>query len=108
VLLADEINRTPPRTQAALLEPCRSGTSVAGRTRWLPTRSWSSRPRTRTSSWHLPLQVAARPVPVQGHARYGTAAEEQAVLRPRTGRSPDVRATSAAADIARLDAAQRS
>jgi MoxR-like ATPase len=27
IILADEINRTPPKTQAALLEPCRSRTS---------------------------------------------------------------------------------
>ena len=38
VLLADEINRTPPRTQAALLEAMQERhVTVAGRTRWLPT-----------------------------------------------------------------------
>src|SRR6185437_11369429 len=38
VLLADEINRTPPRTQAALLEAMQERhVTVAGRTHWLPT-----------------------------------------------------------------------
>jgi MoxR-like ATPase len=37
VLLADEVNRTPPRTQAALLEAMQEGhVTVDGRTRWLP------------------------------------------------------------------------
>ena len=37
VLLADEINRTPPRTQAALLEAMQEGqVTVDGRTHWLP------------------------------------------------------------------------
>jgi MoxR-like ATPase len=37
VLLADEVNRTPPRTQAALLEAMQEGhVTVGGRTRWLP------------------------------------------------------------------------
>lgn len=36
VLLADEVNRTPPRTQAALLEAMQEGrVSVAGETHWL-------------------------------------------------------------------------
>jgi MoxR-like ATPase len=37
VLLADEINRTPPKTQAALLEAMQERhVTVDGRTRWLP------------------------------------------------------------------------
>jgi MoxR-like ATPase len=37
VLLADEINRTPPRTQAALLEAMQERhVTVGGKTRWLP------------------------------------------------------------------------
>jgi MoxR-like ATPase len=37
VLLADEINRTPPRTQAALLEAMQERhVTYAGQTRWLP------------------------------------------------------------------------
>jgi len=38
VLLADEINRTPPRVQAALLEAMQERhVTVAGQTHWLPT-----------------------------------------------------------------------
>jgi MoxR-like ATPase len=38
LLLADEINRTPPRTQAALLEAMQEHhVTVGGRTHWLPT-----------------------------------------------------------------------
>ena len=38
ILLADEINRTPPRTQAALLEAMQERhVTVDGTTRWLPT-----------------------------------------------------------------------
>jgi MoxR-like ATPase len=37
VLLADEINRTPPKTQASLLEAMQEGhVTVDGKTRWLP------------------------------------------------------------------------
>jgi MoxR-like ATPase len=37
VLLADEINRTPPRTQAALLEAMQEGhVTLNGNTKWLP------------------------------------------------------------------------
>src|SRR5687768_6833855 len=37
MLLADEINRTPPRTQAAMLEAMEERhVTVDGRTRWLP------------------------------------------------------------------------
>ena len=37
VLLADEINRTPPKTQAALLEAMQEGqVTVDGKTHWLP------------------------------------------------------------------------
>ena len=40
VLLADEINRTPPRTQAALLEAMQERTvTVEGRRTGCPTRS---------------------------------------------------------------------
>ena len=52
LLLADEINRTPPKTQAALLEAMQErtvtidGESHAAR----PTASWWSRRRTRSSS----------------------------------------------------------
>ena len=51
LLLADEINRTPPKTQSALLEAMEEGqVSVDGVTRPLPARSSSPRPRTRSST----------------------------------------------------------
>ena len=52
LLLADEINRTPPKTQAALLEAMEERqVSVDGDGRGrCPTRSWSSPPRTRSST----------------------------------------------------------
>ncbi len=51
VLLADEINRTPPKTQAALLEAMEERqVTVEGEARPLPHRSWWSRRRTRWST----------------------------------------------------------
>ena len=50
VVLADEINRTPPKTQAALLEAMQEHqvTAAGAATRW-SSRSSSSPPRTRSS-----------------------------------------------------------
>ena len=54
LLLADEINRTPPKTQAALLEAMGEGqVSVDGQTAGCPSRS-SSWPRTTRSSTRAP------------------------------------------------------
>ena len=51
VLLADEINRTPPKTQAALLEAMQeSQVSVEGGRSRCRTRSSCSPPRTRSST----------------------------------------------------------
>ena len=42
LLLADEINRTPPKTQAALLQAMQEGqVTAAGQTRNLPSPFWS-------------------------------------------------------------------
>ena len=51
IILADEINRTPPKTQAALLEAMQEYqvTAAGGHTRW-NGRSSSWRRRTRSSS----------------------------------------------------------
>ncbi len=52
LMLADEINRTPPKTQAALLEAMEER-QVIGRRHSrarCPIRSWSPRPRTRSST----------------------------------------------------------
>ena len=72
VLLADEINRTPPRTQAALLEAMQERTvTVDGRDAPAPRPV----PRDRDAEpvrarGHLPAaRVAARPLPLQDHPR---------------------------------------
>ncbi len=72
VLLADEINRTPPRTQSALLEAMQErNVTVEGRVHRLP----GPVPRDRDAEpvragGRLPAPgVAARPVPLQDRAR---------------------------------------
>ena len=112
VLLADEINRTPPRTQAALLEAMQERhVTVGGRTRWLPT----------------PFMVVATQNPFEQHGiyplpesqldrflfkiklDYESGENEEAILRiPHRGLSPDVLGdVTPLLDVARLDAAQR-
>ena len=72
VLLADEINRTPPRTQAALLEAMQERTvTVEGKhasaARPVPRHRDPEPVRARG---HLPAaRVAARPLPLQDHPR---------------------------------------
>jgi len=112
LLLADEINRTPPRTQAALLEAMQERhVTVGGRTRWLPT----------------PFMVVATQNPFEQHGiyplpesqldrflfkiklDYESGENEEAILRiPHRGLSPDVLGdVTPLLDVARLDAAQR-
>jgi MoxR-like ATPase len=112
VLLADEINRTPPRTQAALLEAMQERhVTVSGRTHWLPS----------------PFLVVATQNPFEQHGifplpesqldrflfkielDYGSAEEEEAILRlPHRGLAPDVLGDiTPLLDVAKLDAAQR-
>jgi MoxR-like ATPase len=112
VLLADEINRTPPRTQASLLEAMQERhVTVGGRTRWLPT----------------PFMVVATQNPFEQHGiyplpesqldrflfkiklDYESGENEEAILRiPHRGLSPDVLGdVTPLLDVARLDAAQR-
>ena len=51
LLLGDEINRSPPKTQAALLEAMQERqVTIDGVTRPWSGRSWSWPPRTRSSS----------------------------------------------------------
>lgn len=55
LLLADEINRTPPKTQAALLEAmAERQVSVDGESKPLPSRSWLQ-PRRTPSSTRAPI-----------------------------------------------------
>jgi MoxR-like ATPase len=112
VLLADEINRTPPRTQAALLEAMQEHhVTVGGRTYWLPT----------------PFMVVATQNPFEQHGifplpesqldrflfkirlDYESAENEERILRvPHRGLTPDVLGdVTPLLDITRLDAAQR-
>jgi MoxR-like ATPase len=112
VLLADEINRTPPRTQAALLEAMQEHhVTVGGRTHWLPT----------------PFMVVATQNPFEQHGifplpesqldrflfkielDYESGKNEEAILRiPHRGLTPDVLGeVTPLLDVARLDAAQR-
>ena len=68
ILLADEINRTPPRTQAALLEAMQDHhVTVEGRTHWLPSPFMviaTQNPYEQDGIFPLP-GGAARPLPVQ-------------------------------------------
>jgi MoxR-like ATPase len=112
VLLADEINRTPPRTQAALLEAMQERhVTVGGRTHWLPT----------------PFMVVATQNPFEQHGiyplpesqldrflfklalDYESLENEEAILRvPHRGLTPDVLGdVRPLLDVVRLDAAQR-
>ncbi len=107
ILLADEINRTPPRTQAALLEAMQEGqVTVAGVTRKLPE----------------PFMVIATENPVESEgvyplpeaevdrflfrvlATYPSEEEEVEVLRKKLvhGESLEVREVVGAAEVMRL------
>jgi MoxR-like ATPase len=112
LLLADEINRTPPRTQAALLEAMQERhVTVGGRTHWLP----------------VPFMVIATQNPFEQHGiyplpesqldrflfkiklYYESIEKEEAILRvPHRGLTPDVLGEiRPLLDVARLDRAQR-
>ena len=85
VLLADEINRTPPKTQAALLEAMqeRQVTRRRQSPRRCPTRSSSSRRRTRSST-RAPTRCPRRSSTASSPSidvGYPDAADEAAMLR---------------------------
>jgi MoxR-like ATPase len=112
VLLADEINRTPPRTQAALLEAMQERhVTVGGQTHWLPT------PFMVVATQNPFEQLGIFPLPESQLDRflfkvtlgYGSAEEEEAILRiPHRGLAPDVLGDiQPLLDVAKLDAAQR-
>jgi MoxR-like ATPase len=111
VLLADEINRTPPRTQAALLEAMQERhVTVAGQTHWLPT------PFIVVATQNPFEQLGIFPLPESQLDRflfkitlgYGSIEEEEAILRiPHRGLAPDVLGDiQPLLDVAKLDAAQ--
>jgi MoxR-like ATPase len=112
VLLADEVNRTPPRTQAALLEAMQERhVTVGGSTHWLPSPFIvvaTQNPFEQHGIFPLPESQLDRFL-FKVELDYGTAAEEEAILRlPHHGLTPDVLGDIAPLlDVAKLDAAQR-
>jgi len=113
VLLADEINRTPPRTQAALLEAMQERhVTVEGRTHWLPSPFMviaTQNPYEQAGIFPLPESQLDRFL-FKIHLEYGSAAVERAILRlPHRGLAPDVLGdVSPLLDVARLQQAQES
>ncbi len=110
VLLADEINRTPPKTQAALLEAMGEGTvSVDGKTYALPDPFIviaTQNPIEYEGTYPLPEAQLDR-FAMKIEIGYPTEAEEFAMLRlrhtgVRASTIDDVRAVVSAADIATL------
>jgi MoxR-like ATPase len=111
VLLADEINRTPPRTQSSLLEAMQERhVTVDGRTHWLPSPFMviaTQNPYEQAGIFPLPESQLDRFL-FKIHLGYETAGIERAVLRlPHRGLAPDVLGDVAPLfDVARLYAAQ--
>jgi MoxR-like ATPase len=94
VLLADEINRTPPRTQAALLEAMQErSVTVLGETHRLDSPFFviaTQNPYEQKGVFELPESQLDRFL-FRAHLEYGTEEEELAMLDlPRRGVSPDV------------------
>ena len=111
ILLADEINRTPPRTQAALLEAMQERhVTVEGRTHWLPSPFMviaTQNPYEQAGIFPLPESQLDRFL-FKIHLEYESAEVERAVLRlPHRGLAPDVLGeVMPLFDIARLQTAQ--
>jgi len=111
VLLADEINRTPARTQAALLEAMQERqVTVEGRTRWLPSPFMviaTQNPYEQAGIFPLPESQLDRFL-FKIHLDYESPGVERAVLRlPHRGLAPDVLGDVAPLlDVPQLQAAQ--
>jgi MoxR-like ATPase len=112
VLLADEVNRTPPRTQASLLEAMQERhVTVGGRTHWLPSPFMvvaTQNPFEQEGIFPLPESQLDRFL-FKVDLDYGSAHHEEAILRlPHRGLAPDVLGDiQPLLDVAKLDAAQR-
>jgi MoxR-like ATPase len=112
VLLADEVNRTPPRTQAALLEAMQERhVTVGGRTHWLPSPFIviaTQNPFEQEGIYRLPESQLDRFL-FKVELDYASAAEEEGILHlPHRGLAPDVLGDiQPLLDVAKLDAAQR-
>jgi MoxR-like ATPase len=94
VLLADEINRTPPRTQAALLEAMQERrVTLAGRAHWLDVPFFvvaTQNPYEHEGVFPLPESQLDRFL-FKVDLRYPTEAQEIAMLElPHQGVSPDL------------------
>jgi MoxR-like ATPase len=111
ILLADEVNRTPPRTQAALLEAMQERhVTVGGRTHWLPSPFMviaTQNPYEQAGIFPLPESQLDRFL-FKLRLDYGTAAVERAILRlPHRGLAPDVLGDVAPLfDVTRIQKAQ--
>ncbi len=112
VLLADEINRTPPRTQASLLEAMQERhVTVDGRTHWLPVPFMvvaTQNPFEQEGIFPLPESQLDRFL-FKITLDYASADEEQAIMRvPHRALAPDVLGDiQPLLDIASLDLAQQ-
>ena len=111
LLLADELNRTPPKTQAALLEAMQEHTvSYAGTTHALPEPFFvlaTQNPIEQAGTYPLPEAQLDRFL-LQVKIDYPGEAEERAILAQTTGRStPAVPAVMNAADVLALRALAR-
>jgi MoxR-like ATPase len=112
MLLADEINRTPPRTQAALLEAMQERhVTVDGRTHWLPSPFMvvaTQNPYEHGGIFPLPESQLDRFL-FKIKLDYTTVEQEQAIMRvPHRGLAPDVLGDiQPLLDLASLDAAQQ-
>jgi MoxR-like ATPase len=94
VLLADEINRTPPRTQAALLEAMQERhVTYAGQTRWLPKPFMvlaTQNPYEQEGIFPLPESTLDRFL-FKVIIGYGDLEHDMAMLRlPHAGVAPDL------------------
>jgi MoxR-like ATPase len=111
LLLADEVNRTPPRTQSALLEAMQERhVTVDGRTHWLPSPFMviaTQNPYEQGGIYRLPESQLDRFL-FKIHLDYESAEAERAVLRlPHRGLAPDVLGDVAPLlDVATLQTAQ--
>ena len=112
MLLADEINRTPPRTQAALLEAMEERhVTVDGRTRWLPSPFLvvaTQNPYESEGVYSLPDSQLDRFL-FKARLDYGDEQQELEVLqRPHRGVAPDMlEDVEPVLDAAGLQAVQR-
>jgi MoxR-like ATPase len=111
VLLADEINRAPPKTQAALLEAMEEGMVTAGgEDRALPRPFFvlaTQNPIEQEGTYPLPEAQLDRFL-MQIAVDYPELAEEERILRETTTRRPDrVEPVLGAADVLALQDAVR-